>query len=69
MKIKHSSHFPCLIFAGAKKKKDTASNEEDSKSSEHRENLNERLKREFGFDVSEGIFITPIISSHQFVNE
>lgn len=65
MRIKQSSQFPCLIFAGAKKKKDTTSSEEDSKqaSSEHRENLNERLKREFGFDVSEGTFLAPTISS------
>ncbi|GBL83866.1 Inactive histone-lysine N-methyltransferase 2E [Araneus ventricosus] len=39
---------------GAVKKKKESACEDNQDVSEHRENLNERLKREFGFDFSEG---------------
>lgn len=47
-----------MLYADTKKKKETTKSEESSLTgvTEHRENLTERLKREFGFDDdSEGI--------------
>lgn len=47
-----------LLSFTAFKKKMSQAEESQLTASEHRENLNERLKREFGFDLSEGTFST-----------